>query len=182
MLSFTTGASQSMFQPDGVNGDINVLLWPLQVASQKLRPRRPHAAGLRMAANRFRSGFFQNGTLHFCGFQVLAPQIFWSPAHSPPEQRAAMLDGWRARLKGLMAERPLAFAPAHLFNLSFKGGFTMRPEIKKLLERESFGLTTGHHLGKPLPPDNQLRAPDDRGQEHVVGSCFHASFHEQTNN
>lgn len=153
MLSFTTGAGQSMFQPDGVNGDINVLLWPLQ-----------------------------NGTLHFCGFQVLAPQIFWSPAHTPPQQRTAMLDGWRARLKGLMAERPLAFAPAHLFNLSFKGGFTMKPEMKKLLERESFGLTTGHHLGKPLPPDNQLKAPDDWDNEQVVGSCFHASFHEQTNN
>lgn len=182
MLSFTTGGSQSMFQPDGVNGDINVLLWPLQVASRKLRPRRPDAAGLRMAANRFRYGFFQNGTLHFCGFQVLAPQIFWSPAHAPPQQRTAMLDGWRARLKGLMAERPLAFAPAHLFNLSFEGGFTMKPEMKKLLERESFGLTTGHHLGKPLPPDNQLKAPDDWDNEQVVGSCFHASFHEQTNN
>ncbi|CAF88692.1 unnamed protein product, partial [Tetraodon nigroviridis] len=23
----------------------------------------------------------------------------------------------------------------------------------------AFGLTTGHHLGKPLPPDNQLKAP-----------------------
>lgn len=31
MLSFSTGATQTMFQPDGVNGDINVTLWPLQV-------------------------------------------------------------------------------------------------------------------------------------------------------
>ena len=31
MLAFSTGASQTMFQPDGINGDINVTLWPLQV-------------------------------------------------------------------------------------------------------------------------------------------------------
>lgn len=31
MLSFTTGAAPTMFQPDGINGDINVTLWPLQV-------------------------------------------------------------------------------------------------------------------------------------------------------
>lgn len=70
-----------------------------------------------------------------------------------------MLDGWRARLKGLMTEKPLAFAHCGLFNLSFQGGFLMRPEVKRQQESEPFGLTTGHHLGKPLPPDNQLTAP-----------------------
>uniref|UniRef100_A0A7N8WWM3 NAD(P)H dehydrogenase, quinone 1 n=1 Tax=Mastacembelus armatus TaxID=205130 RepID=A0A7N8WWM3_9TELE len=71
MLSFTTGAIETMFRSDGINGDINVTLWPLQ-----------------------------NGTLHFCGFEVLAPQIFWSPAHCPPTVRTTMLEGWRIRLKG----------------------------------------------------------------------------------
>ncbi|XP_045888920.1 NAD(P)H dehydrogenase [quinone] 1 [Micropterus dolomieu] len=130
MLSFTTGAAQSMFKPDGINGDINVTLWPLQ-----------------------------NGTLHFCGFQVLAPQIFWSPAHSPLSARTAMLDGWRARLKGLLAENPLSFARTELFDLSFQGGFALRPEVKEEQESQPYGLTTGHHLGKPLPPDNQIKAP-----------------------
>uniref|UniRef100_A0A3B5ASX5 Ribosyldihydronicotinamide dehydrogenase [quinone] n=1 Tax=Stegastes partitus TaxID=144197 RepID=A0A3B5ASX5_9TELE len=129
MLSFSTGAIQTMYQPDGINGDINVTLWPLQ-----------------------------NGILHFCGFQVLAPQIFWSPAHSPHAARAAMLEGWRARLRGLMAEKPLSFAPCELFNLSFQGGFLMKPEARKDQEANPYGLTTGHHLGKPLPPDNQTRA------------------------
>ncbi|XP_069572065.1 NAD(P)H dehydrogenase [quinone] 1 [Brachyistius frenatus] len=129
MLSFTTGAAQTMFQPDGINGDINVSLWPLQ-----------------------------NGTLHFCGFQVLAPQIFWSPSHCPAAARAAMLDGWRARLRGLLAEKPLTFAPCELFDLSFQGGFQLRPEVKEERRSRPFGITTGHHLGKPLPPDNQTRA------------------------
>ncbi|XP_060924496.1 NAD(P)H dehydrogenase [quinone] 1 [Limanda limanda] len=130
MLSFTTGATETMFRPDGINGDINISLWPLQ-----------------------------NGVLHFCGFQVLAPQIFWSPAHCPPPVRAAMLDGWRARLKGLLAEKPLTFAPCELFDLSFQGGFSLWPKVKEEQEEQPYGLTTGHHLGKPLPPHNQTTAP-----------------------
>nr|XP_019965884.1 PREDICTED: NAD(P)H dehydrogenase [quinone] 1 [Paralichthys olivaceus] len=129
MLSFTTGATQTMFRPDGINGDINITLWPLQ-----------------------------NGTLHFCGFQVLAPQIFWSPAHCPHTVRTAMLEGWRTRLKGLLAEKPLTFAPCELFDLSFQGGFLLSPKVKEEQESQPYGLTTGHHLGKPLPPDNQTRA------------------------
>ncbi|XP_076011377.1 NAD(P)H dehydrogenase [quinone] 1 isoform X2 [Genypterus blacodes] len=31
ILSFTTGATQTMLRPDGINGDINVVLWPLQL-------------------------------------------------------------------------------------------------------------------------------------------------------
>ncbi|KAK9542271.1 hypothetical protein VZT92_000146 [Zoarces viviparus] len=135
MLSFTTGATQTMFQPDGINGDINIALWPLQ-----------------------------NGTLHFCGFQVLAPQIFWSPAHCPHAVRTMMLDGWRARVKGLLAEKPLTFAPCELFDLSFQGGFQLWPKVREERESLPYGITTGHHLGKPLPPDNQMKAqPADEG-------------------
>ncbi|KAI3377287.1 hypothetical protein L3Q82_008488 [Scortum barcoo] len=141
MLSFTTGAIQTMFRPDGINGDINVTLWPLQ-----------------------------NGILHFCGFQVLAPQIFWSPAHCPPAVRTAMLDGWRARLKGLLAEKPLTFAPCELFDLSFQGGFMLRPEVKEERESQPYGFTTGHHLGKPLPPDNQIAA-QSAGESSAKTGC-----------
>ncbi|CAN9506613.1 unnamed protein product [Ophioblennius macclurei] len=140
MLSFTTGATESMFQADGINGDINVSLWPLQ-----------------------------NGTLHFCGFQILAPQIFWSPAHRPPPERTAMLEGWRARLGSLLSETPLSFAPCELFDLSFQGGFLLRPEARETQRGRSYGLTTGHHLGKPLPPHNQTRVPDqDQDQDQTT--------------
>lgn len=130
VLSFTTGAMESMFQPDGINGDINVTLWPLQ-----------------------------NGTLHFCGFQVLAPQIFWSPAHCPEPVRTSMLQGWEQRLKGLLSEPPLKFASCQLFNP--ESGFRLRPEVLNETETQPHGLTTGHHINKPLPPDNQLRAPTE---------------------
>ncbi|XP_029903764.1 NAD(P)H dehydrogenase [quinone] 1 [Myripristis murdjan] len=134
MLSFSTGAMPTMFRPDGINGDINVTLWPLQ-----------------------------NGILHFCGFQVLAPQIFWCPVHSPHVARTAMLEGWQARLKGLFAERPLTFAPCELFDLSFQGGFLLHPSVREEYRSLPYGITTGHHLGKPLPPDNQITAqpPDE---------------------
>ncbi|KAM4630163.1 NAD(P)H dehydrogenase [quinone] 1 [Polymixia lowei] len=128
MLSFSTGATQTMFRPDGINGDINIMLWPLQ-----------------------------NGILHFCGLQVLGPQIFWCPAHCPSMVRTAMLEGWRARLKGLWAEKPLTFAPCELFDLSFQGGFLLRPEVREERDLYPHGITTGHHLGKPLPPDNQMK-------------------------
>ncbi|CAI5646424.1 unnamed protein product [Oreochromis niloticus] len=147
MMSFTTGATPTMFQPDGINGDINVTLWPLQ-----------------------------NGILHFCGFQVLAPQIFWSPAHCPPAGRAAMLEGWRTRLKGLLAENPLTFAPCELFDLSFQGGFSLRPEVKEELATQPLGISTGHHLGKPLPPDNQTRAPATEEDEQGCGKKARASI------
>ena len=35
MLSFTTGSNESMFSADGINGDMNVTLWPLQVLHQQ---------------------------------------------------------------------------------------------------------------------------------------------------
>lgn len=69
-----------------------------------------------------------------------------------------MLDGWRARLKGLMVEKPLTFANSELFDLSFQGGFLLLPDVKTQQELELYGLTTGHHLGKLLPPDNQIKA------------------------
>lgn len=81
-----------------------------------------------------------------------------------------MLDGWQARLQVLMAEKPLTFADCELFNLSFKGGFLMRPEVKEKQMLERYGLTTGHHLGKPLPPDNQIRAQQTDNSNAKAGS------------
>ncbi|XP_018606902.1 NAD(P)H dehydrogenase [quinone] 1 isoform X2 [Scleropages formosus] len=130
ILSFTTGASEPMFLPDGINGDMNVTLWPIQY-----------------------------GVLNFCGFQVLPPQIFWAPARSPPSVREAMLEVWRTRLGALWEETPLSFIKTDLFDLSLQTGFRLRPEVKEELQADAYGITTGHHLGKPLPPNNQMRPP-----------------------
>ncbi|KAM6977806.1 NAD(P)H dehydrogenase [quinone] 1-like [Aplochiton taeniatus] len=126
MLSFTTGSQESMFSANGINGDMNVTLWPLQ-----------------------------NGILHYCGFQVLAPQIFWAPSHVPSDACTAMLDAWTARLQGLLGEMPLSFTPLDSFD---KKGFQLKPEIQEEHADKEFGLTIGTHLGKPLPPNNQIKS------------------------
>ncbi|XP_053175984.1 NAD(P)H dehydrogenase [quinone] 1-like [Scomber japonicus] len=127
MLSFTTGSHESMFSANGINGDMNVTLWPLQ-----------------------------NGILHYCGFQVLAPQIFWAPSHIPSEARSTMLEAWRARLQGLMEEKPLSFTPMDCFD--GEKGFQLKPEVHEKHASKEFGLTVGIHLGKALPPNNQMKA------------------------
>ncbi|KAK2905998.1 NAD(P)H dehydrogenase [quinone] 1-like [Channa argus] len=127
ILSFTTGSHESMFSANGINGDMNVTLWPLQ-----------------------------NGILHYCGFQVLAPQIFWAPARVPAETRSAMLEAWRTRLQGLLGEEPLSFTPVDCFDR--EKGFQLKPEVHEKQATKEFGLTVGTHLGKPLPPNNQMKA------------------------
>ncbi|XP_040003583.1 ribosyldihydronicotinamide dehydrogenase [quinone]-like [Xiphias gladius] len=126
MLSFTTGSHESMFSANGINGDMNVTLWPLQ-----------------------------NGILHYCGFQVLAPQIFWAPSHVPSEACNTMLEAWRTRLQGLLGEKPLTFTPLDCFDQ--EKGFQLRPEVHEKHAAKEFGLTVGIHLGKPLPPDSQMK-------------------------
>ncbi|XP_077946470.1 ribosyldihydronicotinamide dehydrogenase [quinone]-like isoform X1 [Gasterosteus aculeatus] len=127
MLSFTTGSHESMFSADGVNGDMNVTLWPLQ-----------------------------NGILHYCGFQVLAPQIFWAPSRLPSEARSTLLEGWRTRLQGVLAEKPLSFTPLDCFD--GEKGFQLKPEFQEKNASKEYGLTVGIHLGKALPPNSQMKA------------------------
>ncbi|XP_071332008.1 NAD(P)H dehydrogenase [quinone] 1-like [Trachinotus anak] len=127
ILSFTTGSHESMFSANGINGDMNVTLWPLQ-----------------------------NGILHYCGFQVLAPQIFWAPSHVPAEACSTMLEAWRKRLPGLLGEEPLSFTPLDCFDV--EKGFQLKPEVHEKHATKEFGLTVGIHIGKPLPPNNQMKA------------------------
>ncbi|XP_028969427.2 NAD(P)H dehydrogenase [quinone] 1-like isoform X1 [Esox lucius] len=127
MLSFTTGSSESMFSSNGINGDINITLWPLQ-----------------------------NGILHYCGFQVLAPQIFWAPHHISPEARSTMLEAWRTRLQGLLGEMPLSFTPSDSFDC--ERGFQLKEVIEEKHKSEDFGLTVGTHLGKRIPPNSQIKS------------------------
>ncbi|XP_077565792.1 NAD(P)H dehydrogenase [quinone] 1-like isoform X1 [Stigmatopora nigra] len=127
ILSFTTGSQESMFSANGINGDMNVTLWPLQ-----------------------------NGILHYCGFQVLPPQIFWAPAHLHREDTANLLQAWRTRLEGLLEETPLTFTPMDYFD--GEKGFQLKPEVQQKQSTEKFGLTVGIHLGLAVPPNNMMKA------------------------
>ncbi|XP_020021096.2 NAD(P)H dehydrogenase [quinone] 1 [Castor canadensis] len=129
VLSITTGSSSSMYSVQGVHGDMNINLWPIQ-----------------------------SGTLHFCGFQVLEPQLTYGIGHLPVDARIQILEGWKRRLENIWDETPLYFAPSSLFNLDFHAGFLMKKEIQEEEEKKKIGLSVGHHLGKSIPVDNQIKA------------------------
>ncbi|XP_075795894.1 NAD(P)H dehydrogenase [quinone] 1 isoform X2 [Pelodiscus sinensis] len=129
LLSFSTGATGRMYSPAGVNGDINVLLWPLQ-----------------------------NGILHFCGFQVLEPQIAYGISHVPEGACLQILEDWQKRLATIWEEQPISFVPHSSFDLSFKGGFVLKEEVQDHQKAQKYGLSVGQHLGKAIPPDSQVKA------------------------
>lgn len=129
LLSITTGGSGSMYSLQGIHGDMNVILWPIQ-----------------------------SGILHFCGFQVLAPQLTYSIGHTPADARLQILDGWKKRLGRVWEESALYFAPSSLFDLNFQAGFLMKKEAREEQKNKEVGLSVGHHLGKPIPTDNQIKA------------------------
>ncbi|KAI2579412.1 NQO1 isoform 5 [Pan troglodytes] len=101
---------------------------------------------------------FQSGILHFCGFQVLEPQLTYSIGHTPADARIQILEGWKKRLENIWDETPLYFAPSSLFDLNFQAGFLMKKEVQDEEKNKKFGLSVGHHLGKSIPTDNQIKA------------------------
>lgn len=80
MLAFTTSAPADSFMPDGKNGDMERLLWPL------------HA-----------------GVFGVCGYSVLPPFIAHAVAFISADARAAILAEYRRRLSQLDRDKPLFF-------------------------------------------------------------------------
>lgn len=76
MLCITTGGPESIYTADGMHGEMDSVLKPM------LR-----------------------GILAFTGFDVLAPQITYSPAHLSDQERAEVLQRFKSRLIGV-AEEP----------------------------------------------------------------------------
>ncbi|XP_039102481.1 ribosyldihydronicotinamide dehydrogenase [quinone] [Hyaena hyaena] len=86
LVSLTTGSTSEMYMKTGVSGDYRYFLWPLQ-----------------------------HGTLHFCGFKVLAPQISFAPEIASEEERKAMVASWAQRLKTIWEEEPIDCTPPWYF-------------------------------------------------------------------
>ncbi|MFK0021182.1 NAD(P)H-dependent oxidoreductase [Streptomyces sp. NPDC090798] len=83
MVCATTGTASSLYEPDGIDGDINHILWPVH-----------------------------NGIFRYLGFDVLPPYVAWMPGRVSPEQRAAYLEGYAERLLTLEDTETLFFHPA----------------------------------------------------------------------
>lgn len=75
MLSLTTAAFPEMCAPNGINGAMEVILWPLQ-----------------------------HGVLRFCGFETLAPNVIWSANYIDDDARIAAMMEYRHRLLSLAKE------------------------------------------------------------------------------
>ena len=83
MVATSTGTSADTYAPDGIDGDILSVLWPIH-----------------------------NGLLRYTGFTVLSPFVAYMPGRVGPEGREAMLAAWRTRLLDLDAIPRLFFHPA----------------------------------------------------------------------
>uniref|UniRef100_A0A5F8GCC3 Flavodoxin-like fold domain-containing protein n=1 Tax=Monodelphis domestica TaxID=13616 RepID=A0A5F8GCC3_MONDO len=55
----------------------------------------------------FDKGFLKHGVLHFCGFQILRPQINFAPEHASESKRKEMVASWARRLETIWDEKPI---------------------------------------------------------------------------
>jgi Flavodoxin-like fold len=79
MVAVTTGTSADTYAPDGIDGAIQDILWPIH-----------------------------NGLFRYCGFDVLEPFVAFMPGRLAPEERAECLGNYRHRLLAL-EETPRLF-------------------------------------------------------------------------
>ncbi|MBK5001843.1 NAD(P)H-dependent oxidoreductase [Pseudomonas sp. S31] len=82
MLSVTTGTASTLYEPNGVDGDLHHILWPIH-----------------------------NGTLAYTGFTVLPPIASWMPAQVDEAMRKQYLADYAERLAHLEELEPLFFHP-----------------------------------------------------------------------
>ena len=80
LCSVTTGGPTSIYMPDGLNGDIQAVLEPIN-----------------------------HGMFYFTGFDVLPPFIVYGPARMSAEQRAAELQRYRDCVLQLDTLAPIAY-------------------------------------------------------------------------
>lgn len=83
MMAATTGTSADTYAPDGIDGDILTVLWPIH-----------------------------NGLLRYAGFDVLPPCIAYMPGREDEPTRKRQLDAYRQRLETIAETPRLFFHPA----------------------------------------------------------------------
>jgi NAD(P)H dehydrogenase (quinone) len=104
MLAVTTGTSADTYAPDGIDGDILNVLWPVH-----------------------------NGLLRYSGFDVLPPFVAYMPGRVGQSGREAYLEGYRKRLIDLEKTPKLFFHPAQDYgpNERLKPGVLARSGVQR---------------------------------------------------
>lgn len=91
MCSVTTGAPDSLYEPDGLHGDIRALLFPIN-----------------------------HGILYFTGFTPLTPFVACGLARSDEPQRAAALARYRDAMLALDERPAIPYEPLAAYDASFR--------------------------------------------------------------
>lgn len=107
MVTVTTGTAESTYAPDGIDGALDDVLWPVH-----------------------------NGLLRYCGFDVLDPVAVHAPGRQSPESRAAALERYADDLWSLSDRPRLFFHPREdygdderlLPHVEIRSGFQRRPD------------------------------------------------------
>jgi NAD(P)H dehydrogenase (quinone) len=104
MIAATTGTAADTYTPDGIDGDIHTVLWPVH-----------------------------NGLLRYCGFDVIEPFIAYMPGRVGPKVRQRYLDDYRARLLDIEHAPRLFFHPAQDYgpNERLKPGIIARSGVQR---------------------------------------------------
>ena len=104
MVAATTGTSADTYAPDGIDGDILSVLWPIH-----------------------------NGLLRYSGFDVLPPFVAYMPGRVSAEGRKAYLEAYRQRLGKLDTTPKLFFHPAEDYgpNERLKPGVLARSGVQR---------------------------------------------------
>ncbi|MES0099100.1 NAD(P)H-dependent oxidoreductase [Mesorhizobium sp. M0019] len=104
MVAATTGTSADTYAPDGIDGDILTVLWPIH-----------------------------NGVLRYSGFDVLPPFVAYMPGRVGEDGRKAYLETYRKRLEGIDGTPRLFFHPAEDYgrNERLKPGVLARSGVQR---------------------------------------------------
>lgn len=104
LVSATTGTSADTYAPDGIDGDILSVLWPIH-----------------------------NGLLRYTGFDVLPPHVAYMPGRLDAAGRAAQIAAYRERLLTIDTTPRLFFHPAEDYgpNERLKPGVLARSGIQR---------------------------------------------------
>jgi NAD(P)H dehydrogenase (quinone) len=103
MLCLTTGTAASLYEPNGIDGDLHHVLWPIH-----------------------------NGTLAYTGFTVFEPFVAWMPGRVSDDERAAYLEEYANKLRNLDAQATLFFHPWEDYddNEQLKAGVEARSGVQ----------------------------------------------------
>jgi NAD(P)H dehydrogenase (quinone) len=104
MIAATTGTSADTYAPDGIDGDILTVLWPIH-----------------------------NGLLRYSGFDVLPPFVAYMPGRISNDDRRAYLEAYRKRLLAVESAPRLFFHPSEDYgpNERLKPGIVARSGVQR---------------------------------------------------